>query len=130
MKKPLLIAAALVAAALTLTGCESAAKTASKNVSTEADNFSVQRKITGLNTRTGEFAFYAEGRCSVERENGDLVAICKHSENEYRKHILMQATDIFVSITQMAAIDVSEYHTKVIIKPQGIIPDLDLKVQF
>lgn len=120
---------ALGAAAALLTGCESAASTASKNVSTEADNFQVQRKIVGLNTRTGEFAFYAEGRCSVERENGDLVALCKHSETDYRKHLLLEATDIFVSVTQLAPIDVSEYHTKVILKPQGLIPDIDLKVQ-
>jgi hypothetical protein len=130
MKKNITILAVTgMAAVLALTGCESAASTASKNVSTEADNFNVQRKITGLNTRTGEFAFYAEGRCSISREEGDLVAICKHSDTEYRKHILMEATDIFVSVTQMAPIDVSEYHTKVILKPQGIIPDLDLKVQ-
>lgn len=129
MKRTALALTLGLTAALALTGCESAAKTASRNVSTEADDFGVQRKITGLNTRTGEFAFYAEGRCSVERENGDLVAICKHSESDYRKHILMEATDIFVSVTQMAPIDVSEYHTRVILKPQGIIPDLELKVQ-
>jgi len=128
-KKTAFIAAALVAAALALTGCESGASTASKNISTAADNFEVQRKIVGLNTRTGEFAFFAEGRCSVEREGGDLVATCKHSETDYRKHILMDATDVFVSVTQLAPIDVSEYHTRVIIKPQGIIPDLELKVQ-
>jgi hypothetical protein len=122
---------ALIAAMLGVTaaGCESGAKTASENISTAADNFEVQRKIVGLNTRTGEFAFYAEGRCSVERENGDLVATCKHSESDYRKHILMDATDVFVSVTQLAPISVSEYHTRVILKPQGIIPDLELKVQ-
>ena len=128
-KKPAIIALAAIGITLALAGCEKPSDTVSKNISTEADNFQVQRKITGLNTRTGEFAFYAEGRCSVQREGGDLVATCKHSENDYRKHILMGATDIFVSVTQMAPVDVSEYHTKVIIKPQGLIPDLELKVQ-
>lgn len=122
-------AATLVFAGLALTGCASGAKTASENISKAADNFEVQRKITGLNTRSGEFAFYAEGRCSVEREGGDLVITCKHGENDYRKHILMEANDVFVSVTQQGGISVSEYHTRVIVKPQGLIPDLDLKVQ-
>lgn len=129
MKRAAILTTLAITAALTLTGCESAAKTASRNVSEEADNFGVQRKITGLNTRTGEFAFYAEGRCSVEREGGDLVIICKHGGDDYRKHILMEANDVFVSVTQQGGINVSEYHTKVILKPQGLIPDLDLKVQ-
>ena len=129
MNKKIIAIGTVLATGLLLAGCEKPADTASKNISAEADSFNVQRKITGLNTRTGEFAFYAEGRCSVSREDGDLVALCKHSETDYRKHILMEATDIFVSVTQMAPIDVSEYHTKVIIKPQGLIPDLDLKVQ-
>lgn len=130
MKKK--IAAAIIAltvGTLALTGCEKQSDTVSKNISAEADSFNVQRKITGLNTRTGEFAFYAEGRCSVSREEGDLVATCKHGSDDYRKHILMEATDIFVSVTQLAPINVSEYHTRVILKPQGIIPDLELKVQ-
>lgn len=127
-RKPLAIAAVLASTAL-MTGCEKPSDTVSKNISAEADSFNVQRKITGVNTRTGEFVFYAEGRCSVARENGDLVATCKHGDDDYRKHYYLDATDVFMSVTQMAPINVSEYHTKVIIKPQGLIPDIDLKVQ-
>jgi len=130
-KKYIAVAAALTVGLLTTAaGCgESGAQTASENISTAADNFEVQRKITGLNTRTGEIVFFAEGRCSVSRENGDLVATCKHGEDDYRKHYYMDATDVFMSVTQLAPINVSEYHTRVIIKPQGLIPDLELKVQ-
>ena len=116
------------AAALALTGCQPAAKTASDNLSTAADNFEVQRKIVGINTRSDKFLFYVEGRCSIDRQ-GDLIVTCKHSDTDYRKHILMEATDVFVSVTQLAPIAVSEYHTRVILKPQGTIPDLELKVQ-
>jgi hypothetical protein len=130
-KKIIAIATALTAGLLvTAAGCgESGAQTASENISTAADNFEVQRKITGLNTRTGEIVFFAEGRCSVSRENGDLVATCKHGEGDYRKHMYLDAADVFMSVTQLAPINVSEYHTRVIIKPQGIIPDLELMVQ-
>lgn len=128
MKKK--IAAIVVAAGLMLglSACGgSDAKTVSDNISKEADQFNVQRKITVLNTRTDKFMFYAEGRCSVERDNGWLVAICRHAENEYRKHLIGPATDAFPMVEQLAPIDVSRYHTLIVMRPEGIIPDLQLR---
>jgi len=128
-RKPAIIAVVALSSALALTGCESAASTASKNASTAADNFEVQRKIIGVNTRTDNYLFFVEGRCSIERA-GDLIVTCKHGENDYRKHYVGQATDVAWVSTQMDGIDVSEYHTRVVVKPQGIIPDIDLKTSF
>jgi len=128
LKKPATIVGALVALALTLTAgaCDSDAKKASDNVSTAADNFEVQRKIVGVNTRTDKYLFYVEGRCAIER-SGDLVVTCKQGPNDYRKHYIGQATDVAWVSTQMEGIDVSVYHTRVVIKPEGIIPEIDLQ---
>jgi hypothetical protein len=127
-KKITIAAAALTVGLLTTAaGCgETAAKTAGDNISTAADNFEVQRKIVGVNTRTDKFLFYVEGRCSIDRQ-GDLIVTCKHGENDYRKHYVGQATDVSWVSTQMGPIDVSEFNTRVIIKPEGLIPDLELK---
>jgi len=113
-------------AALALTSCTSDAKVASDNLSKAADQFEVQRKIVGVNTRSGEYLFYVEGRCSIERA-GDLIVTCKHGENDYRKHYIGQATDVAWISTQMEAVDVSVYHTRVIIKPENLIPEIDLQ---
>ena len=126
-KKTSVVLALFGTAAFGLTACQSDAKTVSDNISKEADQFNVQRKITVLNTRSGEFMFYAEGRCSVERDNGWLVAICRHAPDEYRKHLIGPATDAFPSVEQLATIDVSRYHTEIIVKPEGIIPDIKLR---
>lgn len=112
--------------ALALTSCTSDAKTASDNLSKAADQFEVQRKIVGVNTRTGEYLFYVEGRCSIERA-GDLIVTCRQGPNDYRKHFIGQATDVAWVSTQMDAIDVSVYHTRVIVKPEGLIPEIDLQ---
>jgi len=109
----------------TAAGCTSDAQKASENVSTAADNFEVQRKIVGVNTRTDKYLFYVEGRCSISRE-GDLVVICKHGENDYRKHYVGQATDVAWVATQEKGIDVSVYHTRIIIKPENLLPSLEL----
>ena len=125
-KKPLIIAAVLAGAFLsTAAGCGSDAQKASENVSTAADNFEVQRKIVGVNTRTDKYLFYVEGRCSIERE-GDLVVTCKHGPDDYRKHYVGQATDVAWVATQEEGIDVSVYHTRIIIKPENLLPSLEL----
>jgi hypothetical protein len=123
------IAAIVVAAGLMLSmsACQPESKVISENISKEADSFNVQRKITVINTRTDKFMFYAEGRCSVERDNGWLIAICRHAENEYRKHLIGPATDAFPMVEQLAPIDVSRYHTLIVMRPVGIIPDLQLR---
>lgn len=125
-KKPVIIGAVIAAAAIALTGCTSDAKTASDNLSKAADQFEVQRKIVGVNTRTDEYLFYVEGRCSIERD-GDLIVTCKQGPNEYRKHYIGQATDVAWVSTQMESVDVSVYHTRVVIRPEGIIPEFDLQ---
>jgi hypothetical protein len=123
------IAAVVIAIGLMLgaTACQSDAKTVSENISKEADQFNVQRKIVVLNTRTNEFMFYAEGKCSVERDNGWLLAVCRHAPDEYRKHLIGPATDAFPLVEQLAPIDVSRYHTLIVMRPEGIIPDIQLR---
>ena len=127
MKKKII--SAIVAATLlggALAGCSSDAKTASDNLSKAADQFEVQRRIVGINTRTDKYLFFVEGRCSIER-SGDLVVTCKQGPNDYRKHYIGAATDVAWVATQLDGIDVSVYHTRIVIKPEGIIPDIDLQ---
>lgn len=125
MKKAIAIVAVVIMAALGLTACQSDAKKVGDNISTAADNFEVQRKIVGVNTRTDKYLFYVEGRCSISRE-GDLVVTCKHGENDYRKHYVGQATDVAWVSTQEEGVDASVYHTRIIIKPQNLVPGLEL----
>ena len=125
MKKRIIAVGIALVAAAGLVGCESDAKKVSENISTAADNFEVQRKIVGVNTRTDKYLFYVEGRCSIER-NGDLIVTCKHAENDFRKHYVGQATDVAWVSTQEKGIDASVYHTRIIIKPENLLPSLEL----
>lgn len=129
MKKKIiasLAAGALMVAALA--GCSSAsdAKVASQNLSTAADNFEVQREIRGVNTRTGAYLFEVTGRCSIDRESLDYVVTCKQGPNDYRKHFLSRSTDTSIVVAQLAPIDVSVYHTRIILKPENLLPEIEL----
>ncbi|AMM44428.1 hypothetical protein MUDCAT_61 [Arthrobacter phage Mudcat] len=127
------VAAIALVIGTTAAGCEgpSQSEVASKNSSTAADNFEVQRKIVGLNTKNMQYVFFVEGRCSIERSEGDLITMCKHGENDFRKHYLglpAGATDVIWTATQQESIDVSVYKTRVILKPEGLIPEIELSM--
>ncbi|WWV91862.1 site-specific recombination directionality factor RDF [Microbacterium phage phiMiGM15] len=131
MKTRTRTAAAVAALALLgggLAACSTDADTASRNIATAAELFEVQRTIVGINGITGETTFFAEGRCSFESSGRRFDVTCRYGPDEYRKHVFIMGDQDSVSITQEEAIDVSLYHTRVILKPQSVIPEFDLEV--
>lgn len=127
MKKQ--IAAGIIALGLIFgaTACSSDKDVASENLSKEADSFNVQREIRGINTRTGEYLFQVTGRCAIDREAQDYVITCKQGPNDYRKHFISRSNDTSIVTAQLDGIDVSVYHTKIIIKPENLLPEIDLQ---
>lgn len=117
----------LAGIALTAGSCESDATTIDRNLQTEADQFNIERRVLNVNTRSGEILFEVTGRCSVTRDS-DLVVLCKDGPNEYSRHIVARSTDTTFVITQLGPVDADVYRTKVIWKPQSILPDVDVSV--
>lgn len=124
MSKKAILAALL--AALVLPACTSDADRASSNLSKAAEQFEVQRRIVGINGITDAPAFEVEGRCSIERD-GDLVVTCKHGPDDFRKHWVGLSDNVFFIVVQVEGLDVSEYRTRIIIKPENIVPNFDLE---
>ena len=128
MKKIIAITALVGASALVLAGCTSDADKADINIVTAAEAFEVQRTIVGINGITGDVIFFAEGRCSFEDYTGRFDLTCKYGPNEFRKHVFILGDQDSVTITQEESIDVSLYSTRIILKPQNLIPEFDLEV--
>lgn len=120
--------ALLVAGVVGLSSCGSDADKVSRNVSTAAENFEVQRLIVGVNGITDKVEFSVEGRCSIEPDPSRLVVTCKQGPDDYRKHYLGLSDNIFWVSTQLEGVDASVYRTRIILKPQNIVPDFDLSV--
>lgn len=130
MTKPKYIIGALALAALLTAaspGCTSDADMASENLSTAAEQFEVQRRITVVNAFSDKVVFEVEGRCSIEPSNGQLVAICKHGPDDFRKHHTGVGDNGMWSSFQMDPVKVDVYHTRLIVKPETVLPDVDLE---
>ena len=124
MKRIIIIG--LIALAAVVAGCTSNADKVSENLSKEAEKFNVQRTILVTNNITDKVLFQVEGRCSIERPGRELQVICKHGPDDYRKHFLGLADNVSYVVAQPNGIDVSEYRTKIIFRPEAIVPDFDL----
>ena len=95
---------------LTLAGCRQSNKV-SYNVSKEADNFNVIRRVAVINTISGKPLFEAIGRISIDSENeSKLVVLVEVEKGKYKKHIigLNGATTMYV-VEDVKGADVDEY---------------------
>ena len=120
--------ALLATTAALLTGCNSDAKTASDNLSKAADNFEVQRRIVFFNAITDKYIMTVEGRCSISPDPGSkkLDVTCKVADNQYKKDFFGLSDNTAYFAEQLDPIDVSVYHTRIIFKPESILPEAEL----
>lgn len=127
--KKIAIAAAALGAAALLSACGPGTSDASKvneNMSIAADNFEITRHIVGVNGITDKYAFEVVGRCSINDQNNQLEVMCKEGPNNYKKHMVGLSDNVFYVAQQLEAADVSVYHTRVIIKPETLLPEVEL----
>jgi len=127
-KSALAVVALALVAVPVLSACDSDAKTASDNLSKAADNFEVQRRIVFFNGITDKYLMTIEGRCSVNPDPGSkkLDVTCKIADNQYNKDFLGLSDNTAYFVEQLAPIDVSVYHTRIIFKPESILPAAEL----
>ncbi|EOD6233995.1 hypothetical protein ACJZQ5_002950, partial [Enterococcus hirae] len=86
--KKLIVFISLLGIGITLGACRESDKV-SYNVSQEADNFNVIRRVAVINTRTDKVEFEAIGRISVDTEDKNkLVILVETGKNEYKKHLV------------------------------------------
>lgn len=124
--KKVVTGAAVGALLLGASACTSDADKSSKNLSKAAEQFEVQRRIVGINGITDRVLFEVEGRCSIEVPAGRLEVVCKHGKDDYRKHFVGLSDNVTYMAVQMEGIDVSVYRTRIILKPENVVPDFDL----
>lgn len=113
---------------LALGACSHESDRVSENLSKEADQFHVARRIVFFNGITDKYLLVIEGLCALGNhdEPGELTVTCKESDGRYRKHFLGLSDNVSYFVEQTEAKTVSAYRYKVIFAPESIIPDIDL----
>jgi hypothetical protein len=114
--------------ALGLVACNDA-DVVSNNISKEADQFRVLRRVVFYNGITDQYLLTIEGYCSLgnfdaERE---LTVTCKVAEGEYKKHFLGLSDNVTYFVEQLDSAGVSSDRYRVVFKPTVIIPDIEVR---
>lgn len=111
-----------------LTACDTDAKVASRNLSQDADNFKIERRVIFYNGITGEYLLSIQGLCALEASEGRKVSItCKVNQTDYKKHYLGLSDNVTYFIEQLEPSKTSTSRYKVIFKPSVILPDTELR---
>ena len=121
MKKFLLIFALF---AVLLAGCAQPADVASKNLSLEADNFRVDRRIVFYNGITDSYMLTIEGKCALGNQDryAELTVTCKTGPDSYKKHFLGLSDNVTYFVEQIESKGVNTYQYNVIFRPTTIVP--------
>ena len=109
---------------LATTGCTEAEQV-SQNVSKEADNFNVCRRITMVNLRTDTVLYEFEGFCSIKTDNSDkqLEITSEVGDGVYKKDFIRLSAETTYVVQDISGADVDKYHYE-----WNLLPEFGVKV--
>ena len=122
---PAIIAGTLITGGIV--ACDSDADTVSRNISTDAEQFKIERRVVFYNGITDRYILDIQGRCSIEDDGHQLEVTCKEGPNAYKKHLLGESDNVTYFAEQLESTDANVYHTKIVWKPEAILPDINLE---
>lgn len=127
MRKKVLAIFLGISIALGVAGC-STANTVNHNLSKEANEFNVYRRITVTNARTDTIMLQAEGYMSLgNNSSNELVVTIKTGEDTYYKdYIYLNDWTCYV-MEQTEPNSTDKYHYELTFYPERIIPDIEIK---
>ena len=109
----------------TLSACnDTQAQKVSYNLSQEADNFNVARKLTVINCIKGDVLFQMSGRLSIEADTIDnqLEITVEYKKGLYKKHFVGLSDNVTYVVEDLDITDVSEYQYELNFNPKMWLP--------
>ena len=127
-KKQGILAVLVMVIGLLFISC-SDAMMASANLSTDADNFKIYRRVVFYNGITNDYILSVEGYSSitVDTTSNQLELTVKTDNGTYLKHFLGLSDNTTYFVEQLDPAMVSDKHYKVIFKPSVIVPIVELR---
>ena len=105
---------------LTLTGCSQSYRV-SENISQEANNFIVVRRITVINARTDTVLLQLTGTFSLRHKSeNELEVICELEDGKYQKHYVYLNEYTLYVVEDLSGSNVSKYSYELNFLPEMI----------
>lgn len=120
-KKVILPVIAIIGVMFALTGCREVDRV-TYNISQQADNFNVVRRLTVINSRTDKPEFELIGNFSLQVDNveNQLEIICETGKDEYKKHFIGLNEWTMYVVEDIGGAEVDKYHYEVNFLPEMI----------
>ena len=120
----LLMTILMIGSCVFLTSCRESDR-ASYNISREADNFNIVRRVTVIDCITGDVMFQMSGRMSIYADtNDDQLEIIVEDNGTYCKHIIGLSDNVTYIVEDLNLGDnaVSKYQYTIIFNPNMWYP--------
>ncbi len=123
MKKRLIAICAIVAVlACVLCGCRQSNRVA-YNISKEADNFNVTRRLAVINARTDKPVFELIGNFAISNNStNELEVTVEVGNGQYKKHMVYLNEWTIYVVEDVSGAYVDNYHYEVNFLPEMIVP--------
>lgn len=119
MKKVIKIFAIIIMIFM-LSACREA-DVVSQNISKEADNFNVTRRITVINIRTDTVMLQMTGKLSLQNNShNELVVIAEVQKGTYQKHFIYLNEYTMYTVEDLSGAEVSPYSYELEFMPQQL----------
>jgi len=123
MKKKIVLTTLLLMMLLLLTGCmEQEADKVTRNLSLQADNFNVTRRVTVYNCRTDKILLEVVGNLSVQKSGGDVDLIIEVAPGQYKKHFVRLNDWTMYVVEDVSGAFADKYHYTINFLPDSIMP--------
>ena len=129
MKKKIILIVLLVVTVLVLSSCRQA-DTVRHNLTREADDFNIRRRITVLNTRTDTPMMQITGLLSIDVDkDGDLNITIEKEPNQFVLNYAHLSQDTSYIVEQIETKEVNKYQYEIKFYPTRIVSGfLDVKL--
>ena len=123
MKKKLLALAIVVFSAVLMVSCSKADRV-SHNLSREADELNITRRVTVINGITNQIIFQATGQMSIEyvEERKQLNIIALGENGEYKKHIVGISDNVSYMVEDITGMKGVDTKYRLYFNPDMIVP--------
>ena len=114
----------LAIVAMSVTGCRQSNRV-SYNISKQADNFNVTRRLTVFNMRTDKCIMQMTGKMSIQNEGNNEISVIvevDRKKNIYQKHLIYLNEWTMYTVEDVTGTAVSRYAYEVEFMPQTLKP--------